>query len=57
MQQIIIKEDENKIVNHKDENKLNNYYKNLEWLNDRGENIKYSMSKNILQIEPTTNNI
>jgi hypothetical protein len=53
----ISKENENKIVNHKDENKLNNYYKNLEWLNDRGENIKYSMSKNISQIDPKTNNI
>jgi len=53
----ISKENENKIVNHKDKNKLNNYYKNLEWLNDRGENIKYSMSKNILQIDPKTNNV
>ena len=44
-------------IHHKDENKLNNYYKNLEWLNDRGENIKYSMSKNILQIDPSTNNV
>ena len=52
----ISKENENKIVNHKDENKLNNYYKNLEWLNDRDENIKYSMSKNISQIDPKTNN-
>lgn len=53
----ISKENQNKIVNHKNENKLNNYYKNLEWLNDRGENIKYSMSKNISQIDPKTNNI
>lgn len=53
----ISKENENKIVNHKDENKLNNYCKNLEWLNDRGENIRYSMSKNIYQIDPKTNNI
>ena len=51
----ISKNDENKIVNHKDENKLNNHFKNLEWLNDRGENIRYSMSKNISQIDPKTN--
>jgi hypothetical protein len=51
----IEKNDENKIVNHKDEDKLNNYFKNLEWLNDRGENVRYSMRKEICQIDPNTN--
>lgn len=33
-----------KIINHKDEDKLNNYYKNLEWVTVR-ENQTYSIDK------------
>ena len=34
-----------KIINHLDENKLNNYYKNLEILNNCKENSQYSCGK------------
>jgi hypothetical protein len=33
-------------VNHKDENKTNNYYKNLEWC-DNKYNTRYSMAKKV----------
>jgi hypothetical protein len=53
----IAKETENKIVNYKDKNKLNNYYKNLVWFNDKRENVRYSMAKCVLQIDPKNNTI
>lgn len=53
----ISKENKEKFVNHKDENKNNNYVNNLEWLNTKGENIIYSSGKKIVQIEPKTNKI
>lgn len=42
--------DKSKIVNHKDENKLNNHYENLEWMSQR-ENIIYSMGKRVYQYQ------
>lgn len=36
--------DKNKLVNHKDKNKLNNYYKNLECVSSR-ENVTFSINK------------
>lgn len=50
----INKEVKDKIVNHIDENKLNNYYKNLEWLNSRKENVVYSIGKKIYQYDINT---
>ncbi len=49
--------DNDKITNHLDENKLNNYYKNLEILNNRKENLTYSLGKKIIQIDMKTNKI
>lgn len=47
----------NKIfVNHIDENKLNNYYKNLEWITPRN-NALHSLSKPIEMIDIKTNKI
>lgn len=53
----ISKEKCEKVVNHKDENKLNNYYKNLEWMNDKKENTTYSTGKRVCQIDKNTNQI
>lgn len=47
-----------KYVNHKDENKYNNYYENLEWCDNKYNNSYGSRKKNkILQIDPITNKI
>jgi hypothetical protein len=37
--------DNNKVINHKDQKKLNNYYKNLECVYNR-ENVTFSVNKN-----------
>lgn len=42
------------IVNHIDENKRNNYYKNLEVITYRG-NAEHSFAKAVLMIDPITN--
>ena len=44
------------VVNHIDNNRLNNYFKNLEWCTSNENTIKY-FTKNILQIDIATNNI
>ena len=44
------------LVNHIDENKTNNYYKNLEWVTSK-ENSDHSVSKKIHQVDPITNKI
>ncbi len=44
------------IVDHIDENKLNNYYKNLEWVTPR-ENTTLSLGKPVVQIDPTSGKI
>ena len=49
--------DNSKIINHLDENKLNNYYKNLEILNNCKENSQYSLGKKIIQYDKITNEI
>lgn len=43
-------------VNHKDENKLNNHYKNLQWLTNQ-ENVEYSHGIKIKQINKDTGRI
>jgi hypothetical protein len=49
--------DKNKnIVNHIDENKLNNNINNLEWVSS-SENSTHSIGKSINMIDPNTNNI
>ena len=48
--------DINNIVNHIDENKKNNYYKNLEWTTLKNNN-KHSFAKKTCQIDPKTNEI
>ena len=53
----INKYEQDKIINHIDENKLNNYYKNLEILNNKKENTTYSLGKKIYQIDMKTNEI
>jgi hypothetical protein len=40
----------NMVVNHKDENTINNYFKNLEWISNR-DNIVYSSGKKIIQLK------
>ena len=44
------------VVNHLDEDKTNNYYKNLEWITQKN-NVIYSIGKKIKIIDPETNNI
>ena len=44
------------IINHKDENKLNNDIQNLEWVNHK-QNITYSQGKKVNQIDIKTNKI
>lgn len=44
------------IVNHIDNNRLNNYYKNLEWCNNKYNTREY-FKKKILQIDIKTNRI
>ena len=44
------------VVNHIDSNKLNNYYKNLEWITQR-ENSEHGVGKQVHQIDPKTNKI
>lgn len=44
------------VVNHIDENKLNNHYKNLEWLTTK-ENIQYSVGIKVEQIDLETDEI
>lgn len=51
------REDKNKIVNHKDECKINNKWTNLEWLNNHRENTVYSTGKKIKQINKDTDEI
>ena len=41
------------MVNHIDENKLNNYYKNLEWTTT-SENVMHSTGKKVNQIDIET---
>ena len=43
-------------VNHKDENRANNHYSNLEWLSNQ-ENVTYSTGKAVNQINKDTNEI
>lgn len=50
------KTNEKNIVNHKDENKGNNHYKNLEWMTNQ-ENVEYSCGKKVKQLDKKTNNI
>ena len=47
---------EKNVVNHIDENKTNNYYKNLEWTTIGG-NTKHSLAKKINQIDKDTNDV
>ena len=44
------------VVNHKDENKSNNYFKNLEWITDK-DNTIHSLGKRVQCINPKTNEI
>ena len=44
------------VVNHKDENKHNNYYENLEWITNQ-ENVAYSTGKPVKQIDRETNKV
>ena len=44
------------IVNHIDQNKLNNHYKNLEWVSVK-DNVRYSMGKSVNQVDLITNEI
>jgi hypothetical protein len=44
---------ENAVVNHIDENKTNNYYKNLEWTTYKG-NMEHSFAKAVVKIDITT---
>lgn len=48
--------DKRNFVNHKDENRQNNHYKNLEWLTNR-KNIIYSVGKKVNQIDKNTGEI
>ena len=43
-------------VNHKDENKLNNHYLNLEWVTQK-ENMSHSMGKKVHQLDKETGKI
>ena len=47
---------EKKYVNHIDKNKLNNYYKNLEWCTHR-KNTKHALDKKVQQINIENGNI
>lgn len=42
------------VVNHKDENRANNYFENLEWLT-RGGNVQYSLSRPVKSIDDNGN--
>ena len=44
------------VINHIDENRLNNYYKNLEWCTSHENTTKY-FTKKILQLDIKTNKI
>lgn len=44
------------VVNHKDEIKTNNYYKNLQWMT-RQSNTAYSLGKAVKQIDKDTNEV
>ena len=46
--------DNKNVVNHLDENKLNNYYKNLEWTTSLGNNT-HSFAKKVVMIDKHTN--
>jgi len=48
--------EEKNVSHHKDENKLNNHYKNLEWTTDQG-NTTYSLGIKVNQIDMKTNKI
>jgi hypothetical protein len=50
------KDIENLVVNHKDENKLNNHYNNLEWMTG-ADNVKYSRGSKVNQIDNKTGKI
>ena len=50
------KSKERNYVNHINEIKTDNYYKNLEWVSFR-ENIEHSLGKKVNQIDPKTNKI
>ena len=44
------------VVNHIDENKLNNHFQNLEWVTQQ-KNTEYSLAKKVQQIDINTGNI
>lgn len=50
------KPDSKYVVNHIDEDKTNNYYKNLEWKTQQ-KNVEYSLAKQINQIDSETDKI
>src|SRR5439155_15085044 len=56
IEQMEIKIPEKIVVNHKDENKENNYYKNLEWITQQNNAI-HSIGRKVKQINIDTGEI